>query len=99
MSDKIYTIDEIRRIVQPIAKNFGVEHVYLFGSYARGEADRSSDIDLRIDNGNVKGLFALAGLINSFSDALGKDVDVITTSGLDAEFLNRIGQEEVLLYA
>ena len=35
----IYTIDEIRRKVVPIAKKYGVKKLSLFGSYARGEAD------------------------------------------------------------
>lgn len=41
MTDKIYTIDEIRSNISPIAKKYGVERVYLFGSYARGEATKA----------------------------------------------------------
>jgi len=41
----IYSIDEIKKIVQPIAKKYEIEEVYLFGSYARGQADEKSDID------------------------------------------------------
>ncbi len=56
MSGKIYSIKEIKDIVSPIAKKYGVERVYLFGSYARGEATDKSDLDLRIDKGGLKGL-------------------------------------------
>ncbi|MBR1805506.1 MAG: nucleotidyltransferase domain-containing protein [Selenomonadaceae bacterium] len=42
----IYTIDEIRRNVTPIAKKYGVKKLSLFGSYARGETDDKSDVDL-----------------------------------------------------
>ena len=52
----IYTIPEIKNIVCPLAKEYGAERVYLFGSYARGESTKNSDIDLRIDKGNIKGL-------------------------------------------
>ena len=45
MSGKIYTIDEIRRIAAPIAARHGVAALYLFGSYARGEATPESDLD------------------------------------------------------
>lgn len=38
LCDKIYTIDEIRAIASPIAKSHGVAALYLFGSYARGDA-------------------------------------------------------------
>lgn len=44
--DNVYTIDEIKKNVVPIAKAHDVGRIYLFGSYARGEATPSSDIDL-----------------------------------------------------
>lgn len=34
MSDKIYTLDEIKAIAYPIAKRYGIAALYLFGSYA-----------------------------------------------------------------
>ena len=46
MSDKVYTLDEIRAIAAPIAKQYGVAAMYLFGSYARGEQNAESDIDI-----------------------------------------------------
>ena len=94
MSDKLYTLEEIREKVKPIAAAYGVERVYLFGSYARGEATAESDLDFRIDKG-----FAFGGLINALLDAFGKNVDVVTTASLDREFLQEIAGEEVLLYA
>lgn len=52
MTDKIYTIDEIRSNISPIAKKYG-ERVYLFGFYARGDATKCSDIDFRVDSGSA----------------------------------------------
>lgn len=49
--DKIYALNEIQAIVNPILQQYGVSRAYLFGSYARGEATGQSDIDLRIDGG------------------------------------------------
>lgn len=63
-----------------------------------GGATSTSDIDFRVDKGQVKG-FAFGGLINALSEALDKDVDVVTTASLDKDFLNYISKEEVLLYA
>ena len=93
----VYTIPEIKNIVCPLAKEYGAERVYLFGSYARGESTKNSDIDLRIDKGNIKGL-ALAGLLLDLEKALGCSVDLITTTSLDKEFLSSIKNDEVLLY-
>ncbi|MGI6765602.1 MAG: nucleotidyltransferase family protein [Lentihominibacter sp.] len=98
MSDKIYSIEEIQTMIKPIAENFGVERIYLFGSYARGEATPDSDMDFRVDKGKVTG-FAFGGLINAISDTFDKEVDVVTTASLDQDFLRHISEEEVLLYA
>ncbi|MDY3618792.1 nucleotidyltransferase family protein [Agathobaculum sp.] len=92
-----YTIDEIREIVAILARQYGAQRVYLFGSYARGDAEEQSDMDLRIDKGAIRGL-ALAGLLVDLEDALGVPVDLIPTSSLDAHFLSDIHTDEVLLY-
>jgi len=93
-----YTIEDIKTIVAPIAQKYGVERVFLFGSYARGDAAENSDVDLRIDKGSLKGMFALCGLYTEIEEALRMKVDILTTGSLDADFLSRIQQEEVLLY-
>lgn len=97
MSDKVYSIEEIKSLVAPIARDFGVERIYLFGSYARGEATPESDLDFRIDKGRVCGL-QFAGLNLALSDKLRKPVDLVTTKSLDAHFLSEISPEEVMIY-
>ena len=94
----IYTIEEIRKIVSETAKQYGVERVTLFGSYARGEARCNSDIDLRIDKGRLRGLFQLSGFHLDLEEKLRASVDVIVTDSLDHKFLDRISKEEILLY-
>lgn len=59
MCDKVYTIDEIRAIATPIAKSHGVAALYLFGSYSRGDATSESDLDFRIEKGQIRTLFQL----------------------------------------
>ena len=98
MSEQVYTIEEIRALVAPIAQAYGVERIYLFGSYARGEATPESDLDFRIDRGRVRSLFKLGGLYNAFTDALHKPVDLLTTDSLDMNFRNEISPEEVMIY-
>lgn len=72
MTRRVYTINEIKGIVVPIAKKHGVNKVYLFGSYARVEATPSSDVDLCVDAPALRGLFALDALYADFEGALGK---------------------------
>ena len=94
----VYSIDEIRSITAPIAASYGVERIRLFGSYARGEATENSDVDLRVDCGRVKDLFEMGGLYVELQEKLNKGLDIVTTEGLDADFLARIQPEEVLIY-
>ena len=92
-----YTVDEIREIVVALAAQYGADRIYLFGSYARGDADQDSDIDLRIDKGAIRGL-QIGGLAADLEDALGIPVDLVPTGSLDSKFLNAISDDEVLLY-
>ena len=92
-----YSIEELQSIIVPLAQKYGAERIFLFGSYARGDITDSSDIDLRIDKGSIRGL-ALAGLLVDLEDALGIPVDLIPTTSLDNRFLESIHPDEVLLY-
>ena len=98
MANHIYTVEEIKSLVQPVAQHYGVERMALFGSYARGKATTDSDVDLRIDSGDIRGYFKLAGFQIALENVLDKSVDVLTTGALDDEFLERIKKEEVILY-
>ena len=76
---------------------YGAQRVYLFGSYARGDMDEASDVDLRIDKGRIRGL-ELASLLLDLEAALGMSVDLIPSGSLDSDFLAAIRDDEVLLY-
>lgn len=41
-----YTIEEIKDKIIPIAKKHGISRMCLFGSYARGEANDDSDVEI-----------------------------------------------------
>ena len=92
-----HTIPEIQSIVSELAQKYGAQRIFLFGSYARGDMEPTSDIDLRIDKGTIRGL-ELAGLLVDLEDALGVSVDLIPTGSLDDGFLASIQNDEVLLY-
>jgi predicted nucleotidyltransferase len=98
MTRGIYTIDEIKSKVSEVATRHGAERVYLFGSYARGQAKPDSDVDLLIDKGKIKGLFALSGFLLDLEDTLKLPVDLLTSDGINEKFKNNIRSEEILLY-
>ena len=104
----IYAVDEIARIVRPIAQRYGLRAVYLFGSYARGTATEDSDIDLLIDTTgtNIKSLLQVAAVYCELEEALGKPVDLVTVSSLEQEarmpseesFRKAVWKEKVDIY-
>ncbi len=99
MAERIYTTDEIKRIVEPVAREYGVGRLSLFGSYARGEAGPDSDIDIRLIDGYQDwGWFKLAGFMGRLEERLGTKVDVIPCDPSAHEFLDAIRNDEVIIY-
>lgn len=76
--EKIYTIDEIKRMTYDIFKKYGVDKAYIFGSYARGEANIDSDIDIIIKKGKLSTLLQLSALAIEIETLLNKEIDIIT---------------------
>ncbi len=103
---KVYTIEEIAAAVKPVAEKYGIEKVWLFGSYARGEATEDSDVDLLVDSKRIMNMFELGGLSEDLKEALGKDVDIITVSALyhsvnlplNAMFRSELERERKAIY-
>ncbi len=94
----MYSIEDIRRIITPIAQQPGVASVSLFGSYSKGTASSTSDVDLKIEKGKISSLFQLSGFRLAVEDALKLLVDLVTSESSDRAFLDMIKDEEVLLY-
>ena len=94
----VYTIDEIKRISVPIAKEYCVNSLSLFGSYARCEANEDSDIDFFFDKGEVKSLLQYSSLINKLEEAFDCSVDLVSTGINNKGFLEKIREGSVLLY-
>ena len=92
------TIDEIKLAVAKVGKKYGIKNAYLFGSYARGEANEDSDVDVIIDRGDMRGLIQLSGFRIDLSNELNSEVDVVTTLGVDPRFYDLIKKDRVLVY-
>ena len=96
---KVYKIEEISRIVAPIAADFGIRKMSVFGSYARGEATEGSDLDFHIiDRGTLRGLFRLAGFELALEEKFKVPVDVVTTNSLFDDVRKNIEREELIIY-
>lgn len=106
MTEKVYSVEEIKSIVTPIAKKHRINKMFLFGSYARGNADSKSDVDLRIDSEYLTDLFRFGSLYDDLENALDKSLDLITTQALrqnlndplTRKFIKNMRKDELLLY-
>lgn len=80
----VYTLEELRRRIAPIARKYRIPAVYLFGSYARNEATDASDVDILIDREGsaIRGMFDMGGLYDELQRSIGKDVDLVTLQSL-----------------
>ena len=104
----VYTIEQLKERVRPVAIKYNLPAVYLFGSYAKGEATEYSDVDILVDKTGteLRGLFAMGGLYNELSEALGKQIDLVTTSALKQEstkqrtpwFVENLNKERIKIY-
>ncbi|WP_294343804.1 nucleotidyltransferase family protein [uncultured Selenomonas sp.] len=91
------SIAAIRKCVAPICEKYPIRKVYLFGSYARGNATESSDVDLRIE-GDIKSFFMLSGIYSDLEDALGTELDLLSKLPDSDLFKENLKRDEVLLY-
>ena len=92
------TIEKIREVVSTVGKKYGIKNAYLFGSYARGDANESSDVDIIIEKGQLQSFDDFADFRQDLITELGTEVDLLTTVGVRPKFYDFIKQERVLLY-
>jgi predicted nucleotidyltransferase len=92
------TQDKIRAAVAVIAPRYGISKVYLFGSYARGDATEKSDVDIRVVGGDLPTYFELGGLFEDLMEIIGQPVDIVLTKNMSKAFYETIKDDEVLIY-
>ena len=100
MSEKIYSIEEIKVMLKEILKNFTVKKAILFGSYAKNTPTEKSDIDLVIDSeGKLLNIY-FYGLLEDLVQKLQKNVDLFEISEIqkDSRIYNDIQSEGVVVY-
>ena len=102
----ILSIDAIRYLIKPIARKYGCKKIYLFGSYARGEATAESDVDLLIEGGEFDTLSKIMNAEEAFEKAFDRKVDVVvgrniksnTDTRAGKRFLRHFERDKVLIY-
>lgn len=90
-----------KAVADAAAKYPAIKRAYLFGSFARGDFDNQSDIDVRIerDPGMRFSLRDLDRFAQRIERATGREVDVVSAAEITNESLaTAIEQEKVIVY-
>ena len=86
-----------RKKILEISKKYGANNIRIFGSVAKGTADKNSDVDFLVDMEKGRSLLDLGGLLMDLQNLLGCKVDVVTEKGLRQRIRNRVLKEAVSL--
>jgi len=90
-------IEEVKRKILPILKKYGVTKAGIFGSVARGEETKKSDIDILVEINTRMSLLDFVGLKLELEDALGIPVDLGEYSAIKPIVKEQILSEEVAI--
>jgi len=82
------------QIIEILKKN-NIKKAGIFGSYARGEQKKNSDIDILIQPSKNMSLFDLSGIKIELTTNLGKKVDIISYNYIHPKLKQKILREEV----
>jgi hypothetical protein len=98
---KATSLDEIRELIEQhrseLKRQFHVEQIGVFGSYARGDQKKRSDVDFLVTFDKPVSYFTLGGLYTYLKEIVGTDVDVVPREDLRPEFREHVLNEVVYL--
>ena len=99
MAKEKMSVQEIMSTVKPLADRYKIKEVYLFGSYARDEADSESDIDLLVYGGEGFKLTRVFAFAEELRELLDKKVDVFEIHEVneDSDFYRNIMKDRILV--
>ncbi len=80
-----------------LAERWGARNVRVFGSVARGETQRQSDVDFLVEFAPERSLLDHGGLLADLEALLGVSVDVVSEGALRARFRERVLKEALPL--
>ena len=89
---------EVREIILSILTGYGATKVAIFGSYARGEEEADSDIDILVSFKSPKSLFQLVRIEDELREALHRPVDLITEKSVSPYLAGSIHRDKVVIF-
>ncbi len=100
MSTELETIKQkIAQSKEYLRKTYGVEEIGVFGSFARGDSNENSDIDISIvlNHKIPVGFFEFARMKFYLEDLFGRKVDLVIKSGIKPIIKDRILSQLIIV--
>lgn len=96
---KVSELEKITEKIKPIAIQYNLIYVWVFGSYAKKKQKEDSDVDIIVRTEDVIGGFKIVEVQCALEEVLNKKVDIITTGSIKDSLLEDEDLEEVLVYS
>lgn len=93
-------LNSIINKLRQLLPNFPIKKAWLFGSYATGEANDDSDVDLLVnyDKSPTFTLFTIVDIKEGLCDGLGLQVDLVEEGRLLPYVERQVNNEKILIY-
>ena len=91
-------MDKVIDKLVSILKKHGAKKIEIFGSYARGEQEETSDLDVIVEFEKRKSLLEIVGIEQELEDALGIKVDLLTRASISPYLIERIEKESKVVF-
>lgn len=91
-------IENLAKKANPIFKKYKVKKASIFGSFARGEENKHSDIDVLIELGSMGGLIVMGRIKMELENVFKRKVDLITFRSVNHLLAPSIIKDELKIY-
>lgn len=91
----VKSVEDARTMIKPVLRKHGIKKAGIFGSLARGETKRNSDIDILVDIESDISLLDFIGIKQEIEEVLERKVDLVEYKTIKPAIKKRILKEEV----
>jgi len=89
---------KLQESIVSILTRYDAERIAIFGSYARGEAGRKSDIDILVRFTKPKSLIQIVQIEDEIKKAIHMNVDLVTEKAISPYLAGSVHRDEMVIY-
>jgi uncharacterized protein len=91
-------LKELQKKIVPVLEKYGVKRASVFGSFARGEEKKGSDIDILVKMPEDASLFDMVGLKKSLEKKTAREIDIMTYRSVNKFVKKYIVKDAIKIY-